>query len=471
MADGKAGTVEGLDPQDESELKRSITGRLLYFYVLGDVLGSGIYVLIGAVAIAVGGAFWIAFAVGVTVATITGLAYAELVTKYPQAAGAALYVNKAFKNRPLSFLITVCMLSASFAAAGSLSLGFAKYFNEVWDLPPALLITLLFVVALTVVNFIGITESVVANMVMTFVELGGLLIILVIGVWTIVEGNADFGVLTQFETQDSAILGVISGVALAFFAMTGFENAANVAEETVNPAKDFPRALIGGMITAGILYVAVAMTAALVLPMTVLQDEGKVALIEVVKSGVLPVDVGFLGIMFAIIAMVAITNTTLVAVVTESRILYGMAREDVVPGVFAKVHESRRSPWVALIFAAVVISGLLLSPADLEKLASVTVVFTLFIYALVIVACLKLRGQDETGETFRANTALLVLGVLGNAVLLVYVVYDDPSSLIYCAALLGVGLVLFLAEMFWGRRDRSRGAERGDPDPSNTLGE
>src|SRR3546814_19381212 len=86
------------------------------------------------------------------------------------------------------------MLSASFAAAGSLSLGFAKYFNEVWDLPPALLITLLFVVALTVVNFIGITESVVANMVMTFVELAGLLIILVIGVWTVVEGNADFGV-------------------------------------------------------------------------------------------------------------------------------------------------------------------------------------------------------------------------------------------------------------------------------------
>ncbi|QIX25843.1 APC family permease [Nocardioides sp. JQ2195] len=463
-------------PFEDSELKRSITGRLLYFYVLGDVLGSGIYVLIGAVAIAVGGAFWIAFAVGVTLATITGLAYAELVTKYPQAAGAALYVNKAFKSKPLSFLITVCMLSASFAAAGSLSLGFATYFNEVWALPPALLITLLFVLALTVVNFIGITESVVANMLMTFVELGGLLIILVIGIWYVVEGSADFGVITDFETQDSAILGVISGVALAFFAMTGFENAANVAEETVNPAKDFPRALIGGMVTAGVLYVAVAMTAALVLPMTVLQDEGKVALIEVVKSGVLPVDVGFMGIMFAIIAMVAITNTTLVAVVTESRILYGMAREDVVPGVFSKVHASRRSPWVALIFAAVVISGLLLSPADLEKLAAVTVVFTLFIYALVIVACLKLRGQDESENTFRANTALLGIGVLGNAILLGYVVYDDPSSLIYCAALLGVGLVLFLAEWLWARHEGTDARHgdletRTDRSSTSTLGE
>ncbi len=91
-------------------------GTQLFFYTLGDVLGSGIYVLIGLVAAAVGGAFWIAFAVGVTVAAITGAAYAELVTKYPQAAGASLYVNKAFGNRPLTFLVTVSFLAASFAA-------------------------------------------------------------------------------------------------------------------------------------------------------------------------------------------------------------------------------------------------------------------------------------------------------------------------------------------------------------------
>ena len=88
---GDTGHAPGVN--EDSELKQGVSGRLLYFYVLGDVLGSGIYVLIGLVAGAVGGAFWAAFAVGVTVATITGLAYAELVTKYPQAAGAALYVN------------------------------------------------------------------------------------------------------------------------------------------------------------------------------------------------------------------------------------------------------------------------------------------------------------------------------------------------------------------------------------------
>ena len=128
MAEAQTGTIDRPGESDDTGLKRSITGRQLFFYTLGDVLGSGIYVLIGLVAAAVGGAFWIAFAVGVTVAAITGTAYAELVTKYPRAAGAALYVNKAFGNKTLTFLVTVSFLSASFAAAGSLASGFASYF-------------------------------------------------------------------------------------------------------------------------------------------------------------------------------------------------------------------------------------------------------------------------------------------------------------------------------------------------------
>ena len=188
-------SVTTVDTDDEGGLRRSITGKQLFFYTLGDVLGSGIYVLIGLVAAAVGGAFWIAFAVGVSVAAITGTAYAELVTKYPQAAGAALYVNKAFGSRVLTFLITVSFLSASFAAAGSLAGGFASYFATLWAGPPALLVTLVFILVLSIVNFIGITESVVINMVMAFVEIFGLLIVMVIAIWYIAQGDADFGVL------------------------------------------------------------------------------------------------------------------------------------------------------------------------------------------------------------------------------------------------------------------------------------
>ena len=457
---------------EEGGLRRSITGKQLFFYTLGDVLGSGIYVLIGLVAAAVGGAFWIAFAVGVTIAAITGTAYAELVTKYPKAAGAALYVNKAFGNKALTFMITVSFLSASFAAAGSLAGGFASYFATLWEGPSPLLVTLLFVLALSVVNFIGITESVVINMLMAFVEIAGLLLILFIAIWYIAEGDADFGTLTEFDTGDTNwSLAILAGVALSFFAMTGFENTANVAEETIDPHRSFPRSLIGGMVTAGVVYVLVSMAAALTVPTDELA-KSPAALLEVVEKGILPfVDTGFMSTLFSVIAMIAITNTTLVAIVTQPRILYGMANEDVVPGVFGKIHASRRSPWVGLIFSALVVCALLVvgdvapkveGTPLVERLALVTVVFLLFIYALVIVSCLKLRGRDEDERAFRANTPLLLLGLVGNIAILGWTVYDDPTSLLWCAGLVAVGVVLFLLEYLFGNRSDPPDAGRGD---------
>lgn len=458
-----ASQVITTEPDDETGLKRSITQKQLFFYTLGDVLGSGIYVLIGLVAAAVGGAFWIAFALGVTVAAITGSAYAELVTKYPQAAGASLYVNKAFGNRPLTFLITVSFLAASMAATGSLATGFSSYFAELWAGPPALLVSLIFLAALVIVNFIGITESVVINMLMTFVELSGLIIVLIIGIWFIAEGDADFGVLTSIDVSGdygNPALAVLAGIAFSFFAMTGFENTANVAEETIDPHKAFPRSLVGGMVVAGIVYVLVSMAAALTVPTDTLADS-PAALLEVVKQGILPISTDFMSTLFTIIALIAITNTTLVTVVTQPRILYGMAREDVVPGIFATIHPTRRSPWVALFFSGAVVALLLvvgnLVPAVegtplVERLALVTVVLLLAIYALVIVSCLKLRGQDEDENTFRANTPLLFLGLIGNLAILGFSIYDDPTSLIWCAGLLAVGGVLFLAEYFFGSK-------------------
>ncbi|WP_210650326.1 APC family permease [Nocardioides sp. SYSU D00065] len=461
--------------EEDSELKRSITGRLLFFYTLGDVLGSGIYVLIGLVAAAVGGAFWIAFALGVSVAAITGAAYAELVTKYPQAAGASLYVNKAFGSRPLTFLVTVSFLAASMAASGSLAVGFASYFETLWSAPPALLVSLAFLALLVVVNFIGITESVWMNMVMTFVEVAGLLIVLVIGIVHIAEGNADFGVLTQIDTSGdfgSPALAVLAGISFSFFAMTGFENTANVAEETIDPHKAFPRSLVGGMIVAGLVYVLVSMAAALTVPPDTLA-ESDAALLEVVKAGILPFSTDLMTTLFSVIALIAITNTTLVTVVTQPRVLYGMAREDVVPGVFAKIHPTRRSPWVGLLFSGFVVGSLLVigtlvteagGGIDLVgRLATVTVVLLLAIYALVIVTCLKLRGQDEHDRVFHASTPLLVLGLLGNLAILYFTVVDDPHSLIWCAGLLGVGLVLFLAEYFLG--SKGTGSRTPDVEP------
>jgi len=454
-----------------SELKRSITAKQLYFYVVGDVLGSGIYVLVGLVAAAVGGAFWMAFLVGVSIATITGLAYAELVTKYPQAAGASLYINKAFRSPVLTFFITICMLSANMAAVGSLAAGFVRYLSDLIGLPESAIwastgIAVAFVALITVINLIGISESVIANVVMTFIEISGLVVVVAIGVIALVEGVGDPSVLLQFQVEGgagSAVLAVLAGVSLAFFAMTGFENAANVAEETIDPSRAFPRALIGGMMTAGVVYVLVSMAAALAVPIDALAGN---TLLEVVRADLFFIPAAIMLVVFGLIAMVAISNTALVTVVAQSRILFGMARENVVPAVFAKVHPARRSPYVALLFGGAVVASLLIIGAAIrssqaglpederldivDRLATITVVFLLFIYALVIVACLKLRGKDETPDTYRANTPLLIVGILGNVAVLIYTLVDDPDALWWVGGLLALGLVLYLAQRTLG---------------------
>jgi len=452
------------------ELKRSITARQLYFYVVGDVLGSGIYVLVGLVAAAVGGAFWMAFLAGVAIATVTGLAYAELVTKYPQAAGASLYINKAFRSPVLTFFITICMLSANMAAVGSLSAGFVRYLSGLIGLPEdaiwvATLLAIAFVAVITIINLIGITESVVVNVAMTFVEITGLIIVVIIGVIALVEGVNSPAVLLEFNVEGSPVLAVLAGVSLAFFAMTGFENAANVAEETINPSKAFPRALIGGMLTAGIVYVLVSMSAALAVPFETLAGN---TLLEVIRADLFFIPAAVMLVIFGIIAMVAISNTALVTVVAQSRILFGMGRANIVPHIFSKVHPTRRSPYVALLFGSGIVAALLLigaairssqagMPAEeqldiVDRLATITVVFLLFIYALVIVACLKMRGKDETSETYRANTVLLILGIIGNLAVLVYTLIDDPEALYWVAGLLAVGLVLYLFQNFFGKK-------------------
>ena len=422
--------------RQEESLNRSITGRLLFFYVLGDVLGSGIYALVGVMAAEVGGAFWTSFLVGITVAMLTGFAYAELITKYPQAAGAALYVNKAFRSNLLTFVVTFCMLSASIAACGALALVFGgDYFQSFVEVPTTW-VAIGFILLLSILNWRGISESVWATVLMTLVEFTGLLIVLGVGVVVLGSGDADLSAPFQFNEGNTALV-ILGGAAVAFFAMTGFENAANVAEETQHPSTVFPRSLLGGMAVAGLLYLLVSFTASMVAPVPKLAASES-ALLEVVKAGPIPIP----ALVFSAIALVAVTNTTLVALVAQSRIMYGMGRQNVVPRVFSRTDSSRRTPWVAIAFCTALVLVLLVT-ADVEKLANVTVLFLITVYGLVCVSALVLRKQTVEHKHYTAPTALLYGGVLLNVALLGYTAYTEPEALLYCGGMLLVGGALY----------------------------
>ena len=446
--------IPGAAEHQPDELNRAITARLLFFYVLGDVLGSGIYALVGVMAGQVGGAFWMSFLVGVGAAMLTGFAYAELITKYPQSAGAALYVNRAFNNRFFTFLVTFATVAASLAATGALALAFGGYFLELlraFQLP-LLLTAMVFILVLSFVNFRGISESVQLNLAMSITELAGLALVLIIGVWVFLTGNADLSRPFQFHESGNPAMLVLTGAVLAFFAMTGFENAANVAEEVQDPSKVYPRALLGGMTVAGIIYLVIAFVASMVVPTDRLASSN-VALLEVVRSG-LP---GFPGWLFASIACIAIANTCLVALITNSRIMYGMAKVNVVPRMFARTHYSRRTPWVAILFTTGVALLLMIAVGaeGVGTLANATVAFLLAIFALVCLCALRLRSDRVPQAHYTAPTAVLGVGVVVNGALVLYVLGADivalstggiaprQSVVLVCTVMLVAGLVLY----------------------------
>jgi amino acid transporter len=438
------------------ELNRAITGRGLYFYVLGDVLGSGIYALVGVMALAVGGAFWTSFAIGVGAAMLTGLAYAELITKYPRAGGASSFTHRAFNNRILTFFVTFAMVAASLSAGGALALAFSSFFAELLTSVttiPILLTGVVFMIVLAYINFRGISESVKVNIAMTLTEVTGLILVLAIGIIVIFGDDADFGRPFEFNSDGNPVALALSGSVLAFFAMSGFENSANVAEEVQNPSKVFPRSLLGGMATAGVIYLVISFIASIVTPTEVLGDS-EVALLEVVRTG-LP---EFPEWLFALIACIAIANTTLVQSITMSRIMYGMGREQIVPRIFSRTHHSRRTPWVAIIVTTIVALALMITVGEkgVGTLAGATVSFLLAVFSMVCLCGLVLRRDSVEHEHYRAPTFMLALGIVVNLALLAYVVKEDVQALVdgdletlesttvVCGLLIVVGLVLFV---------------------------
>ncbi|GAA2004372.1 amino acid permease [Nakamurella flavida] len=427
------------DTKAQPELKRTLGPKLLFFFVLGDILGTGIYALTGQVSAKVGGALWLPFLLAFAVAFITAFSYLELVGKYPQAAGAALYAHKAFGIQFLTFMITFTVMSSGITSASSAARAFGGTYLKEFVTLPTWAVAVLFILLVAYINFRGVGEAVWANVVLTCIELGGLLLIIGIGVVAVLQGKGDFSRLAEINTADSsALLAVTSATSLAFFAMVGFEDSVNMAEETKNPAKTFPRAMLLGMGAAAIIYVLVAIASSTLVPTDVLAQAGSGALLEVVAVGAPSLPPG----VFAFIALFAVANSALINMMMASRLLYGMSRERVIPRILSQVHPSKRTPWTAILFTSA-IAVVLVATMDVARLGSTTSLLLLGVFCIVNIAVLVLRRNPVEHEHFRAPTWLPVLGIL-TCLYLVTPLSGRPAADYQLALiLLGVGVVLW----------------------------
>ncbi len=480
----EAGTQEVVNADGEgTELKRVMGPKLLLLFIVGDILGTGIYAVTGKVANEVGGAVWLPFLVAFVVATITACSYLELVTKYPQAAGAALYVHKAFGVHFFTFLVCFTVMCSGITSASTAARAFAANFEAMINVGRGWLgmemieasdgtitiFALAFMLLVALVNLRGVAEGVYANVVLTCIELSGLLMVILVGLYAVTEGKADFSRVVMFDTSDdkNIFVAVTAGTSLAFFAMVGFEDSVNMAEETKNPEKIFPKIMLTGLGITGLIYVLVSLSAVALVPVGEL-SEGAAPLLKVVSAGApsLPLDQ-----IFPLISMFAVANSALINMLMASRLLYGMANQLVLPPVLGRVLPGRRTPWVAILFTTALAAGLIFFVGKVSELGGTTALLLLAVFTVVNIACLVLRKDTKDYKHFVAPTILPILGALTCAYLVGPWTGRDTQQYVIAGVLLAIGVVLWaitwlINRAFYGKKTylKEPTAIEGDPD-------
>lgn len=447
-------------------LERRLGFISLTIYGLGNMLGAGIYGTIGVAAKELGNALWLAFAASVVAAGLTGLSYACLGSRYPRAAGAAYITERAFGRRFLTYMIGLTIMCSGLTSMAAASHVFGSHFLSALGLSLSVSgadwavrgVVLPFLLAIAFVNFWGIRESALVNAVCTFVEAAGLVFIVVIGVGFV--GSVDYFDATAPKNPGGEVTVplVLGGAVLAFFSFIGFEDLLNVSEEVKNPERTLPLALVSALTLATVIYLAVSVVAVSVVPARELAGATKPALYLVAERAAPWMNARW----FAVIAMFAVANTALLNYIMGSRLLYGMARQQLLPQVLGKIHPRRHTPHVAILtlFGIVLLLVLVGSISALAQATSLLLLasFTVVNVALII---LKLRPEEPRGR-FEVPVfvpglgALVCLGMLGNGVRKMLLDYGDQAArgvpnafsallpLLIAVVLLGVIALLYL---------------------------
>ncbi len=426
------------------ELKRTLGGGQVLFYGLGSMLGAGIYTLVGDAAKILGNGLWLAFLGALVGALLTGLTYASAGSRHPRAGGAAYIIGRAFR---LPLLSSAAGIAVMMSGLTSMAMGLQAIARNILaaDAPSiAIKLTAIGVAALIgLVIYRGIRESMWLNILCTIVEAGGLLFIIAIGCryWGEVDYLAGPGDTAGIPGSGISLALIMQGAILAFFSFMGFEDILNVSEEVKNPQRDVPFGIVGAMVSAALIYIAVAITAVSVLGWERMASSSVNPLREVARVAA-PwfhnIDLVYTGI-----SIFAIGNTALLNYIMGSRLLYGMSRQELLPAALGRVSAARQTPHVAIFTLFGIVSMLILA-GDVKAMAEATVLLLLIVFAFMNVSLLILqrrpgeeRGSFEIPSLIPALGALVCLTLCGSRLLHAV---RDPSQ--RTAPLVALGIVI-----------------------------
>jgi APA family basic amino acid/polyamine antiporter len=419
-------------------LKRKVSLFALTMYGVGNILGAGIYALIGQVIGITGNMSWLSFILAAITGALTGLSYAELSAMYPKSAAEFVYTEEAFKIRIVSFILGWIIIFSGLFSATTVAFGFAGYFASLIGIPSNLLIipiAIALIIILSIVNYIGIKTSTFANIIFTFIEAAGLIFIIIIGM-------PHFGSVDYFQLPvGSSFFAIFSSIALIFFAYIGFEDIANIAEEVKNPAKNLPRAIIYSLIITTILYGLTAISVISVVPYsTIAASQEPLSVVAITAIG--PIG----GYIISFIALFATANTVLIMLIVTSRMIYGMARDKALPESLSKISRKHKTPTISVFVTMALVIGMLFL-GDIDIVAHATVFGVLINFILVNLSLIALRrNKPEIERPFKLKPTLKyvpLIALLGVIVCIGLLFTFDWVTLLINGIIILVGLIVF----------------------------
>jgi APA family basic amino acid/polyamine antiporter len=426
-------------------LKRKVNLFALTMYGVGNILGAGIYALIGQVVGITGTLSWLSFVLAAVIGAFTGLSYAELSSMFPKSAAEFVYTENAFKIRILSFILGWIIIFSGLFSTATVAFGFAGYLASLIGVPSNLLvipIAITLIIILSIVNYIGIKTSTWTNIIFTSIEAAGLIFIIIIGI-------PHFGSVNYIELPiGSNSLVIFSSIALIFFAYIGFEDIANIAEEVKNPTRNLPRAIIYSLIITTILYGLTAISVVSIVPYyTIATSPEPLSLVAITAIG----PIGRYVISF--IALFATANTVLIMLIVTSRMMYGMARDKALPVSLSKISKKHKTPTISVFISMILVIGMFFL-GGIDSVARATVFGVLINFILVNISLITLRKKNpEIERPFKLKPSvgfiplISLLGAIVCGGLLLFTLdnqgnFDWWTLLIYCIIILA-GVAFF----------------------------
>jgi len=446
-------TAETGTDTDTGELARSIGLFQLTLFGVGATIGTGIFiVLTTAVPIAGPAVVW-SFVVAGVVAGLTAICYAELASAVPVSGSSYSYAY-ATLGEGVAMVVAACLLLEYGVSAAAVAVGWSQYLNELLDnlfgftipdsvsmapeqggvlnIPAVILIVLC---ALLLIR--GASESARVNTVMVLIKLGVLVLFIAVGLQGWESDN-----LSDFAPFGFS--GITSAAGIIFFSYIGLDAVSTAGEEVKNPRRTMPLAIIFALLIVTSIYILVAIVAVAAQPMADFegQEAGLAAILEDVTGASWPATVLAAG------AVISIFSVTLVVIYGQTRILFAMGRDGMVPPLFHKVNPRTLTPVPATIICAVVIS-LLAGVLPIDFLAEMTSIGTLVAFLVVSIGVIVLRRtQPDLPRGFKVPgyPVTPVLSVAG----CIWIIQDLRAVTIY--VFLGWAAVALVWYFFYGIR-------------------